>query len=85
MNNGGNGNGGRKGEGGEMMESSIRIQRFSADTTLEELDEFEDLDGMAVSTPENTQSEFDRLLKRYVHLDTNARNASKKRFAKRIW
>ena len=66
---------------------SIRRQRFSADTTLEELEELDIVDDVVsdvISTPENTQSEFDRLLKRYVHMDPQAMKAARKRFAKRI-
>jgi len=61
---------------------SIRQQRFSADTTLEELEELDN--GTLISTPESLDNEFDRLLKRYVHMDPQAMKAARTRFAKRI-
>lgn len=71
--------------GEQGVDSTQRMARFSADTTLEELDEFDDFDEAgATSTPENTINEFDRLLKRYVHMDKNAMKTARKRFAKRI-
>ena len=68
-------------------EDKAKKQRFSAETTLEELAEMTDPKGSGksnVETPEEAQSEFDRLLKRYVHMDPKAMQMARKRFAKRI-